>query len=387
MLRQIAAITTMNLKSVSARLGTSLIIVVGTAGVVAVLVGLLAMSAGFRAALASSGAPDRAIVLRDGATQELNSWIGGDDLKVVSQLDGVAAASGEIYVALDLPTRDTGRPGAAVGRGVEWSAFDVRPELKIVAGRRFEPGHNEMIAGVGAVHEYLGLDIGDEVELRDSTWTVVGHFDGAGGAYANEVWMDLAQTQGTFRRQGGVSTVRVRLDDAAQAPRLAQQIDDDPRLELELITEPAWYVEQSRTRAELIGAFAVLVAGIMALGAIIAALNTMYSAVGTRTIEIATLRALGFGSAPIVASVLIEALLLAVLGALLGGGLVYLGLDGYATSTLNTQAYSQVAFQFAVTPRLLLLGIGSALALGALGGLLPAIRAARLPILVALRGS
>lgn len=385
MLSQIAAITGMNLRNIRARLGASLIIVIGMAGVVAVLIGLLAMSTGFRAALARSGAPDRAVILRDGATQEMNSWVDGDDLAVVAQLDGIVAASGEIFVALDLPTRATGRPGAAVGRGVQWSAFDVRPELEIVAGRRFQPGHNEMIAGTAAVDEYLGLDIGDHVVLRDSTWTVVGHFDGAGSAYATEVWMDLAQAQGTFRRQGGVSTVRVRLENASLAPRLRKRIESDPRLELDVITEPEWYVEQSRARAELIEAFAVLVAGIMALGAVIAALNTMYSAVGARTIEIATLRALGFGNVPIVASVLVEALVLALAGGLVGGALVYLALDGHATSTLNTQAYSQVAFQFAVTPRLILMGACSALILGLIGGLLPAIRAARLPILAALR--
>jgi putative ABC transport system permease protein len=254
-----------------------------------------------------------------------------------------------------------------------------------VAGRRFEPGRNEMIAGIDAVAEYEGLAIGSRVALRDSTWTVVGHFDGAGSAYGSEIWMDLAQARGTFRRQGGASTARVRLDRAELLPVIRERIREDPRFELDLIPETEWYAEQSRARAELIEAFAYLVAGIMAFGAIVAALNTMYSAVSARTVEIATLRALGFGNTPIVTSVLIEALLLALVGSLLGGAVVYLAFDGYATSTLNTEAYSQVAFEFAVTPELLLLGTCWSLALGFIGGLLPAVRAARLPILAALR--
>jgi putative ABC transport system permease protein len=357
------------------------------AGVVAVLVGLLAMSAGFTAALESTGRPDRAVILREGSTQEIDGGISTEAQQIVSQLEGIVRASNEVYVGLDLRSRETGKPATAVGRGVDVAAFEVRPELQIVAGRGLSPGRSEMIAGTAAVQQYTGLEIGDEVELRGSTWTVVGHFEGGGAAYASEVWMDLSLAQATFRRAGTVSSIRVQLEHPGAATEVRARLRADPRLELDLTTEVDFYAEQSRARAELIESFAYLVATIMAVGSIVAALNTMYSAVSTRTIEIATLRALGFGGLPIVVSVMIEALLLAMLGSLLGGVLVYLVFDGYATSTLNAEAYSQVAFEFAVTPDLLLLGVTWALVLGLIGGLFPAIRAGRLPIVAALRGA
>jgi len=387
MLKQILEVTWMNLLNLNARRGASLVIVVGMAGVVAVLVGLLAMSAGFTAALKSSGRPDRAIILREGSTQEIDGGISAEAQQIVSQLEGIARASGEVYVGLDLPSRATGKPATAVGRGVAMAAFDVRPEIAIVAGRRMNPGHNEMIAGTAAVQQYTGLEIGDEVELRGSTWMVVGHFEGGGAAYASEIWMDLSLTQATFRRAGTVSSIRVQLEHPGAAADVRDRLRADPRLELDLTTEFDFYAAQSRTRAELIESFAYLVATIMAMGSIVAALNTMYSAVSTRTIEIATLRALGFGGLPIVVSVITEALLLAFAGSVLGGALVYVLFDGYATSTLNAEAYSQVAFEFAVTPDLLLLGVSWALILSLIGGLFPAIRAARWPIVAALRGA
>ncbi len=387
MLKQILEVTWMNLLNLNARRGASLVIVVGMAGVVAVLVGLLAMSAGFTAALESSGRPDRAIILREGSTQEIDGGISAEAQQIVSQLEGIARASGEVYVGLDLPSRATGKPATAVGRGVAMAAFDVRPEIAIVAGRRMNPGHNEMIAGTAAVQQYTGLEIGDEVELRGSTWMVVGHFEGGGAAYASEIWMDLSLTQATFRRAGTVSSIRVQLEHPGAAADVRDRLRADPRLELDLTTEFDFYAAQSRTRAELIESFAYLVATIMAMGSIVAALNTMYSAVSTRTIEIATLRALGFGGLPIVVSVITEALLLAFAGSVLGGALVYVLFDGYAASTLNAEAYSQVAFEFAVTPDLLLLGVSWALILSLIGGLFPAIRAARLPIVAALRGA
>lgn len=387
MLKQILEVTWMNLLNLNARRGASLVIVVGMAGVVAVLVGLLAMSAGFTAALESSGRPDRAIILREGSTQEIDGGISAEAQQIVSQLEGIARASGEVYIGLDLPSRATGKPATAVGRGVAMAAFDVRPEIAIVAGRRMNPGHNEMIAGTAAVQQYTGLEIGDEVELRGSTWMVVGHFEGGGAAYASEIWMDLSLTQATFRRAGTVSSIRVQLEHPGAAADVRDRLRADPRLELDLTTEFDFYAAQSRTRAELIESFAYLVATIMAMGSIVAALNTMYSAVSTRTIEIATLRALGFGGLPIVVSVITEALLLAFAGSVLGGALVYVLFDGYAASTLNAEAYSQVAFEFAVTPDLLLLGVSWALILSLIGGLFPAIRAARLPIVAALRGA
>jgi putative ABC transport system permease protein len=386
MLQQILAITWMNLRNINARRGASSVIVVGIAGVVAVLIGLLSMAAGFSAALEDSSRPDRAIVLRAGSSDELGSWLANDEMNVIKQMQGIALASGEVYVALDLPKRATQKTATVVGRGVEAAAFAVRPELKIVAGRAFEPGHNEMFVGAAAAREYVGLQIGDRVELRDQPWTVVGHFETAGSATESEVWMDLATAQAVFRRSGAVNSLRVQLDEAGSANAVSAQIQNDPRVRAVLLPESEFFGAQSKAQTALIEGFAYFVAAIMAVGAVIAALNSMYAAVSVRTVEIATLRALGFGSAPVVASVMFEAMALALVGGVLGGAIVYAAFDGYSASTLNNTAHAQVAFGFRVTPQLLQLGIGWALALGFVGGLLPALRAARMPITAALRG-
>ena len=386
MLKQIFAITLMNLRNVNSRRGASSVIVVGIAGVVAVLVGLLSMAAGFSAALKDSSRPDRAIVMRAGSSDELDSWLTNDEMNIAKQLPGIVQASGELYVALDLPKRATNKMATVVGRGVEAEAFAVRPELHIVAGRTFTPGHNEMLVGAAAAREYVGLEVGDRVELRDQPWTVVGHFETDGSATESEVWMDLATAQAVFRRSGAVNSIRVQLHDPGAISGINAQIANDPRLRAAVISESDFYGGQSKAQTALIETFAYFVAAIMAIGAVIAALNSMYAAVSARTVEIATLRALGFGNAPVVASVMIEALVLALLGGALGGALVYLAFDGYSASTLNNTAHAQVAFGFRVTPQLLQLGIVWALALGFVGGLLPALRAARMPITAALRG-
>lgn len=386
MFKQILEITWLNLRNVPSRLGSSSVIVVGIAGVVAVLVGLLAMAAGFAAALQNTSIPERAIVLRDGSRNELSSSISIEEFNIVSQLEGVVAASAELYVIADVPKIDTGTPANLVVRGVPQTAFQVRPEVHIVAGRAFEPGRTELIAGVKAQAEFEGLEIGNNMEFRGSEWTVVGIFEAGDGAHESEVWADFAIVQAAFRRGGQISSVRVILEDADLAQTLHQRIQDDPRLDLGLRTEEEFYAAQSAARKDLIEGFGFSVAVIMAVGAVFAALNTMYSAVSARTVEIAILRALGFSGMSVVVSVMIEALVLAVLGGVGGGLLVYLLLDGYTSSTLNSASFSQVAYDFAVTPELLQLGIAWALLLGLVGGLFPAVRAARLPITTALRG-
>lgn len=383
MLKQSLKLTGVSLKSLPGRLGTSSLIVVGIAGVVAVLVALLAMAEGFRTALAATGHPDRALVLRTGAVDELTSWLTTDEVGIVSELPGVAAASGELFVVADLVTRATGEPGVAIARGVTPRAFELRPELEIVRGRNLDPGHDELIAGVDAVATYAGLEIGDEINIRNHTWTVVGHFRGAGAA-DSEVWMDLPVAQAAFRRSGAVSSVRVLVTDSAALADVSRELHADPRLTAELTPEPEFYSEQSRDRVRLIESFAYLVSAIMAVGAFIGAYGTMHSAVSVRGVEIATLRALGFGTAPILVSLLLEAMLLALLGGLLGAAVTYLLYDGYAASTMNSGSLSQVAFEFAVTPTLIGLGLTGALLLGLLGGLLPAVIAARSSIAHAL---
>jgi putative ABC transport system permease protein len=273
-----------------------------------------------------------------------------------------------------------------VVRGVVPASFDIRPEVRIVAGRRFEPGRAEIIVGVKAVSQFAGLEVGAMLPVRDQAWRVVGHFTADGTAYESEIWADLANVGAAYRRGGFSSTMRVRMasPDAVQA--LDRRLKDDPRFDLMARSERAHYAAQAKQRADLINNFGFAVGIIMAIGAIFAALNTMYSAVSARTVEIATLRALGFSALPVVVSVLIEAVLLALVGGVLGAALVWLVFDGYTASTLNNASFSQVAFDFAVTPDLLRMGISWALALGVLGGLFPALRAARLPITTALRG-
>ena len=386
MFSQIYEITAMNVRNIGSRIGSSSVIVVGIAGVVAVLVGLLSMATGFNMVLESSSSPNRAIVMRDGTNGELSSNVSIEEFNILSRMEGIERASGELYVIADIPKKETGTPANLVFRGMRQAGLDIRPELQIVAGRRFEPGRNELVAGVMAAAEFAGLEIGSEIDFRESNWQIVGHFEAQGGAYESEVWADLAVVQSSFRRPGSITSARVLLEDPAQAEAINERILADPRLDLRLETETQFYASQGEQRAALINTFGYGVAFLMAIGAVFAALNTMYTAVSTRTVEIAILRALGFGGVPLVFSVMIEALLLAVLGGIVGGIVVYLLFDGYTASTLNSGSFSQVAFDFAVTPELLRLGISWALVLGVIGGLFPAVRAARLPITTALRG-
>lgn len=385
MFGQIYEITLLGLRNLPSRLGSSSVIVVGIGGVVGVLVAILAMGKGFESVMERAGAPDRAVVMRGGATSELSSGMGPQQVAVVASYPEVTAASAELYLVADVPKRSTGTPANLAIRGVEQPAFDIRPEISIIEGRTFATGKTEMIAGRGAVAEFQGVEAGSTLRFRDSEWTFVGVFEAGGSAYESEVWADLATAQSIFRREGGVSSMRVRLASPEVAQGLSQRVEQDPRLDLTLTTEEEYFSNQSRQLTALIEGFGYTVAMIMAVGAIFAALNTMYTAVSRRTVEIATLRALGFGGLPVVVSVVLEALLLAVLGGIVGAAVAYFGFNGWTVSTLSG-AFSQVAFDFTVTPGLLISGIVWAISLGLIGGLFPAVRAARLPITTALRG-
>ena len=385
MIGQIFQITLLSLRNLPSRFGSSSVIVVGIGGVVGVLVAILAMAKGFDASMSRAGQPDRAIVMRGGSTSELSSGMGPGEMAVVGSWSEVTAASGELYLVADVPKRSNQSLANLAIRGVEQPAFEIRPEISIVEGRSFETGRTEMIAGRGAVAEFEGVETGSTIELRNSTWTIVGMFEADGSVYESEVWADLATAQSIFRREGGVSSMRVRLASPDVADVLSQRIEDDPRLDLTLTGEDEYFRNQSQQLTVLIESFGYGVAAIMAVGAIFAALNTMYTAVSTRTVEIATLRALGFGGMPVVASVVLEALLLALLGGAIGAAVAYFGFNGWTVSTLGG-SFSQVAFDFAVTPDLLVFGIVWAVGLGLIGGLFPAVRAARLPITTALRG-
>ncbi|MGQ0700840.1 MAG: ABC transporter permease [Panacagrimonas sp.] len=393
MLNQIFAVTALNLRAIPARLGSSMVIVVGIGGVVGVLIALLAMAEGFKATLASTGRADRALVLRGGSNDELASVVSVEAWNIVRELPGIKKddsgrpiAVAERYILTDVRKRDSDTGSNVVVRGTTPDVLRVRPEAKIVAGRMFEEGKREVIVGVAARDQYGGMDIGKSVEVRDGAWPIVGIFSTAGDVHESEIWVDLSSLQQALRTPM-YATVTAQLEDASAATLQAfkDSISTDPRLNLGVQREPDYYASRSEALETFITVLGYSVSGIMAIGAVFGALNTMYAAVSTRTVEIATLRAIGFRATPVVISVLIEAVLLAFLGSLLGAAIAYVVFNGYTVSTLNFQTFSQVAFAFRVTPELLWQGIGWACAIGFLGGLFPALRAARMPVADALR--
>jgi putative ABC transport system permease protein len=391
---QIGAVTSMNLRSIPERAGSSLVIVVGIAGVVGVLVALLSMAAGFAATLASTGRPDRVIMLRGGSTDELGSVIYRDQglaaldaPEIKRGPDGKALALPEVYLLTEVVKRG-GEGSNVIVRGTDPGVAKVRNEMKIIAGRMFEPGRREVIVGRGAQSEFEGLDIGGQVNVRDGAWTIVGVFESGGDSHESELWVDLATLQSASRRTAFTTVTAILADASPKAfDAFKERITTDPRFNLQIQREPEYYKSRSKGLETFINYLGYTVAVIMAIGALFGALNCMYAAVATRTIEIATLRAIGFGASPVVISILIESVLLAMAGAAIGAAIAFLIFNGYTVSTLNFQTFSQTAFAFRVTGDVLAQGFTWAVLLGLFGGLFPAIRAARLPVAEALRAA
>ncbi len=391
MLRQTIAITLLSLRSIPERWGPSLVIIVGLAGVVAVFTALLAMAEGFQATLKSTGREDVALVLRGGSSAELNSGLPRDQATLIKQArgvrqgdDGRPLASAEMIVIAELlKTGETTGSNITV-RGVEPAAFELRPQLEIVDGRGFQPGLRELIVGRGVTQQFEGVRLGETLRMRGSDWTVVGIFE-SGDANESELWADVEVAQTTFNRRG-FSSVRLQLAKPADLQAVRDSLTADPRLNVDVESEQQYYSGQTKQFRQTIGMLAGVVTLIMALGATFAALNTMYAAVGTRAREIATLRAIGFSGSPVVISVMIESLVLALAGGVIGALLAYLLFNNMAVSTLGAN-FSQVVFQFKVTPRLVQQGLLIAIVIGMFGGLLPALRAARLPVTTALRAA
>jgi putative ABC transport system permease protein len=392
-LNQVAQITLMNLLNVPRRLGTSLVVVVGIAGVVGVLVSVLAMGEGFRHTLASTGRPSRVIMLRAGSDAEMSSGVARDQATLLASMPGIARdddgrplVSAELFVMVDLPRHGQSDPNNVPVRGVQPAAFAIRDEVRIVEGRRYERGVREVIVGRKAARQFAGLAVGSRIAFRDSDWTVVGTFESGGDVHESEIWADAEVAMSAFRRSG-FQSVTATLADASPAglATLKTAIARDRRLSINVLREPEYYAKQASILSKLIGVLGYSVATFMAIGATFGALNCMYSAIASRQTEIATLRAIGFGGAPVVVSVMIEALALALVGGALGGALAYVYCDGASLSTLNFNTFSQVAFDFRVTRGLLAQGLVWAVLIGLVGGLLPAIRAARLPVTAALR--
>ncbi|HUR40995.1 MAG TPA: ABC transporter permease [Verrucomicrobiae bacterium] len=388
------AITLMNFRSIGGRAGTSMVIVVGIACVVAVLIGMLSMSRGFERTLQGTGSDSRALLLSAGVLAELSSGIGPDALPLLRALPGIARdASGQPLVSAEVMVitelrRGAGRAQANVNvalRGVEPAGMAMRSEVKLVEGRLFQSGLREIIAGRQVTQQFEGVGVGEELHFRGSTWTVVGVFDSSGDAHESELWTDADTARSAFGRTGA-SSVLVQLGSKDALPAFKDAVTSDPRFRLDVQSERAYFTSQTENFTRQLGIVTTVVAVLMAFGALFGALNTMYSAVATRRVEIATLRAIGFSGLPVVVSVLTEAVALAVAGGLVGAAVSYVLFNGMTVSTLG-QNFTQVAFSFAVTPDLLWTGLTWSVAIGLLGGLFPAVRAARLPIVVALRAA
>lgn len=390
-LAQIAAVTALNVRNMSERATSSIVALVGIAGVVTVLIGVLSISEGFRAVLDLSGADDVAIVLRAGATDEMGSGLDQSQTRVIADAPNIARdetgpiVSPELYVIVDTPLRSTGTAANVPLRGVGPHAPQLRQQFQIIQGRMFTPGTFEVIVGQGAQKQFSGLDVGNKLRWGTTEWTVTGVFKDRGSVAESEVWVDATVLQGAYNRGSTYQSTRVKLTNAGALAAFKDALTKDPRLNVRVFTEKAYYEEQSRTLTTLVKSVGTAIAVLMGLGAIFAALNTMYSAVSARTREIATLRALGFGSGPVVVSVLTEALLIGLIGGLVGMALSYFSFNGLRASTINFSSFSQITFAFTVTPALLVQGLIYALGLGLIGGLLPSIRAARLPITTGLR--
>jgi putative ABC transport system permease protein len=388
---QIASITRFGLMSIPQRRGAVAATVIGIAGVVAVFVGVLSMAAGFVHAMAASSSPDTAIVLRTGAENEMVSGFSREQSQIIGDSPNVARnaqgpiSSAELLVIINLPKRSTGTDANVPLRGVEPSALQVRENFKIVQGRMFDWGKDEVLVGLGAAREFSGLEVGSAINVGRYQWPVVGVFADNGSVSESEIWADAKVLQAAYNRGDSFQSVRARLTSPAAFEQFKDSLTSNPQLTVKVSRQSEYYAQQSESVNRLINSLGYSVAFLMALGAVFGALNTMYSAVAARTREIGTLRALGFGSGAVVVSLMLESLLLAVVGGLLGGGLAYLAFNNFHTSTMNFQTFSQVAFSFRVTPRLLTQGMIWATAIGLLGGLLPAIRAARLPVAAALR--
>ncbi len=392
-LAQILSISLFNLRSIPERKGAALSAAAGIAGVVLVLVGVLAIAAGFRKAMTSTVPDDVAIVLRAGSDTEMNSTVTMDQFRTIRDLPGIARndtgpiVSAELFVIIDLAKRSTGTSANVPLRGVSMASFDVRGNIEMVEGRRFEPGKNEIIVGAGAARSFAGLEMGGEIRIGPNVWKVVGVFTAGGGLAESEIWTDSEVLKPVYQRNG-YQSVYAKLNSPGSFHEFKDALTLHPQLEQPKVIRLAeFYAEQSSMITGFITGIGVFIAGLMALGAIFGTLNTMYGAVAARTREISTLRALGFGSSPVILSVLCESTAVAVFGGIFGAAAAYAAFDGYQASTINWQTFSQVTFAFAVTPALLVQAIVWAVILGTIGGLFPAIRAARLPIAAALRDS
>lgn len=390
-INQILAVTWLNLRNLPQRVGSSLVAVIGVAAVVLVFAAVLSMARGFERTMVSAGADDTAIIMRSGSTSEMSSGLSNDQALLIGNAPGILKdgdtplVSAELYVIVDVKKTSNGADANVPFRGIQASAFDVRRDVEITEGRMFETGKNEILVGRAAQTEFQGLDVGSTIQFGRTEWTVVGAFSAGGGVSESELWTDVRVLQNVYRRGNSFQTVRAKLESPESLEILETYLKDDPRIDPDVMSERQFYSDQSRQLTQFIKLVGYPLTVLMSIGAIFGALNSMYSSVTVRGKEIATLRALGFGPFPVLVSTIIESTLLALIGGLVGGVLALLVFNGFQVSTLNGASFSQVVFDFAVTPDLLADGLRVAFVIGIVGGLFPAIRAARLPVAQALR--
>jgi putative ABC transport system permease protein len=388
---QIFSIALFNLRTLPQRLGSSATAVFGIAGVVAVMVSVLSIAEGILKTMQNSASPENVVVLRSGASSEMMSWVLGDDARVIAEAPGLARseegalASPELFVIIPLKKKSTGTDANVPLRGVTRTAPLVRDRFRLVEGRMFEWGRNEVVVGRGAQLEFQGLEIGSGIPVGKEEWPVVGVFEAGGGLAETEIWVDALVLQPAYQRGNSYQAVYAKLESPGAFQEFKDALTSDPRLTVSAVREADYFAEQSAVLYNLITGLGTLIAVIMGLGAVFGALNTMYTAVSARAREIATLRALGFRSGPVVVSVLSESLLLALVGGSIGALLAWLAFDGFRAATLNWSSFSQVAFAFDVSASLLVRGVLFACLIGLIGGLFPALRAARQPVSAALR--
>jgi putative ABC transport system permease protein len=390
--KQVFAVTAMNLRNLPARAGSSLVIVIGIAGVVAVLIAVLSIATGLTRTLSNTGRPERVIILYAGAQSEVQSNLSRDSVLTLMDLPGIKRdgggkplASADAMASMWLPKSGPGGLGSVTFRGVSGNPFAVRPEIKIVQGRVFQPGVRELIVGKTAQAKFRGLELGSRVQSSDTEWQVVGVFESNGDAHESEMLADADTLLSAYHRTT-FNSVTVWLESPSAFDTLKASVTTNPALSMDVQREVAYYEQQSKRFGTFLSIIANVIGVVMAIGAIFGALNTMYSAVSARAVEIATLRAIGFGSAGVVVSVLVESLTLAIVGALGGAAIAWVFFNGNTVSTISGGAgLAQVAFHLHIGVELIVIGVVWACAVGLVGGLFPAIRAARLPVATALR--
>lgn len=391
--RRAASVAAVGISTLGQRLGSSAVVVVGIAGVVGVLVAMLAMAEGYAEMLRKTGSLDTAIVLRGASAAEVASGLDRDSVLQIAQTPGIARdakgeplASPELVVAANLPIKDAAGDdeGSVQLRGVGDEAWSVRPQVHVVDGRKFSPGLRELLVGRGAARQFAGLVPGHQIRLGSQTWTVAGVF-ASGDALESEIWADANVVAETYERGSSRNSVTVRLADANAFKAFKAALEANPQLKIDASTTLDFFSKQSEGMSNFIRIIGIVIGGIMAVGAMFGALNTMFAAVDARAREIATLRAIGFAGLPVVVAILLETMLLALAGGVLGGALAWLLFNGYAASTMAAGSVGKLSFELHVTAGVLWQGLKWALAIGFIGGLFPAVRAATMPVTAALR--